>query len=153
MTQRKKVKPGDILEFATSHGRGYLHYVGRHPEYGDAVVVCPTQYQNRVTEVAGLFSAGYVAFYPVSAAIAQGLVQIVGHAPSPSLPTRVRRPGARVGTHVETWIVEDGHAEEVRSELSEAERHPPIAVIWNHELLAQRVREGWRPEREPDGHE
>jgi len=36
----------------------------------------------------------------------------------------------------------------VKSTLSEEERRLPIAAIWNHEFLVQRVSEGWRPEME-----
>jgi hypothetical protein len=49
---------------------------------------------------------------------------------------------------VETWIIEDGASELVTKKLSETERELPIAVIWNRELLVQRVSEGWRPEME-----
>jgi hypothetical protein len=63
--------------------------------------------------------------------------------------TRQRfRPGARAGLTVTTWIMEDVSSEEVKQQLSAEERNLPIAVIWNHELLLQRVREGWRPEME-----
>lgn len=36
---KKKAKPGDVLVVATPDGAAvYLHYIGRHDEYGDAVV-------------------------------------------------------------------------------------------------------------------
>ncbi len=44
-----------------------------------------------------------------------------------------------------TWIIEDGTNEVVKSELSAEDLQLPIAAIWNHELLMQRVSEGWRP--------
>jgi len=153
VVRRKRARPGDILEVATPGGRAYLHYLGKHPEYGDAVVVSPRQYRNAVSDMSRLFEGGHIAFYPAMTAAAQGLVQVVGHLPSPGVPTRVRRPGARLGTHVQTWIIEDGHGEEVKRYLSEEERKLPIAVIWNHEMLTRRVTEGWRPEREGDDHE
>jgi hypothetical protein len=49
---------------------------------------------------------------------------------------------------VVTWIVIDGNAELLRDKLNAEERRLPIAVIWNHELLVQRLAEGWRPEEE-----
>jgi hypothetical protein len=94
------------------------------------------------------FSGGYVAFYPVTAAVAQRLVEVVDHLTPPQLPQRLRRPGARSGLRVTTWIIENGTGEIVKSKLSEDDLLLPIAVIWNHELLTQRVLEGWNPMHE-----
>jgi hypothetical protein len=50
---------------------------------------------------------------------------------------------------VKTWIVEGRSTGEVTKHvLSEEERLLPIAAIWNHEFLVQRVATGWRPEKE-----
>jgi hypothetical protein len=144
----KRPKPGDVLELATPDGLIYLHYLGKHPEYGDGVAVSPTRQARRVTPSPDLFRAGYVTFYPVLAAVSQGLVTVIGHLASPGLPKRLRRPGARSGRRVETWIIEDDFGEIVKRQLSEEEQALPIAAIWNHELLIQRVAEGWRPEME-----
>lgn len=150
-TQRKRVKVGDILELKAAKRFAYLHFLGRHPEYGDAVLVSPGLGE-RPTPVTGeIFSSGYVAFYPLSAAVAQGLVEVVAHLPPPDLPKRLRRPGARSGRRVDTWIVEGDSGEVVREKLSEEELQLPIAAIWNHELLVQRVAEGWHPAQEGRG--
>ena len=100
----KRSKPGDVLELAAPAGLVYLHYVGRHPEYGDGVVVCPTKHSDRVKVAAELFETGYVTFFPVAASVARGLATVVGNLPSPGLPRRLRRPGARSGREVVTWI-------------------------------------------------
>src|SRR5262249_1505661 len=109
---------------------------------------CPLKRTSRVGVDADLFRDGYVTFFPAVAAVAQGLASIVGHLPSPGLPRRMRRPGARSATKVETWIIEDGSNEVMKRVLSDAERRPPIGVIWNRDLLLARVSEGWRPEME-----
>jgi hypothetical protein len=140
--QPKRAKPGDVLRLNTPKGFAHLQYIGRHPEYGDAVLVSP-KLSERVD--AQTFSGGYMAFYPVMAAVAQRLVEVVDHATPPKLPQRLRRPGARAGLRVTTWIIENGTSETVKSKLSEEELQLPIAVIWNHELLTQRVLEGWNP--------
>src|SRR6185436_9040601 len=75
--KRKRVKPGDVLEFATNDERAYLHYIGKHSEYGDAVVVCPERYEKRPANMTGIFDSGYVVFYPVTAAAAQGFIDVV----------------------------------------------------------------------------
>lgn len=144
----KRAKPGDVLEVTAADGVIYTHYLGKHPEYGDAVAVCPTKHLKRVPVSPNLFHSGYVTFYPAVAAVNRGLAAVVGHLPSPGLPKRVRRPGARSGRKVETWIIEDDSRETVKDRLSDEDRELPIAVIWNHELLVQRVSEGWRPDME-----
>jgi hypothetical protein len=101
-----------------------------------------------VSVTTALFRQGYEIFYPVSAALSHGVAVVVGHIPTQGLPNRLRRPGARIGRKIETWIIEDAVGEVLRRELSGEERALPIAVIWNHALLAQRVHEGWRPEHE-----
>jgi len=148
----RRAKPGDVLEVTTPDGAAvYLHYLGKHQDYGDGVAVCPTKQAAHVEVSGELFRGGYVTFFPVVAAVTQGLASVVGHLPSPGLPKRVRRPGARSGNKVETWIIEEGSTEIVRRVLSETERQLPIAVIWNRDLLVQRVSEGWRPETEGRG--
>jgi hypothetical protein len=144
----KRVKPGDVLELNAPDGWIYVHYLGRHPVYGDAMTVCPTVNSTRAKADQDLFRDGYVTFYPVAAAVRQGLAAIIGHLPSPGLPRRFRRAGVRSGRTIETWIIEGEGFRVVRKRLSDTERRLPIAAIWNHEFLVQRVSKGWRPEME-----
>jgi hypothetical protein len=149
--RRKRTKSGDVLELEVPSGFAYLHYLGKHPEYGDAMLVSPQFQERRVTVTADIFLDAYVAFYPVTAAVSQGLLHIVGHLRPPVLPSRLRRAGARSGRRVDTWVIEGGSREVVKSTLSDDELRLPIASIWNHELLLQRIAEGWTPVQE-DGH-
>jgi len=146
----KRAKAGDVLELVTRDGRIYVHYLGKHVEYGEGIAVCPTKHTERARVGPELFRTGYVTFYPVSAALARGFAEVIGHLPSPGLPQRFRRAGVRSSSSgkVETWVIEDTSGEVVKRALSEAERKLPIAAIWNHEFLVQRVGEGWRPEME-----
>jgi len=149
LPNRKRVKPGDVLELKAADRYAYLQFIGRHPEYGDAILVGPKLYASPHTEVTGeAFLNGYVTFYPVTVAVARGLVEVVGHLTPPSLPQRFRRPGAMSGRRIDTWVIEDNAGEVVRRKLSEAELQLPIASIWNHELLVQRITEGWTPTQE-----
>lgn len=136
------------MELPTPAGRIYIHYIGKHPEYGDSVIVCPTVRAAVEPIAPTLFLNGFVVFYPVIAAVARGLAAIVGHLPSPGLPTRLRRPGVRVGLEVRTWIIEEPTGDVLKKNLSREDLLLPIAVIWNHEMLAMRVTAGWRPEME-----
>lgn len=148
MTQRKRVKPGDVLLLNAGGGFAYLLYIGPHPEYGDAIFVSPKLRERQAIVKGETFSGGYLAFYPARAAVAKGLVEVVGQMSPPSLPKRLRRPGARSGRRIDSWIIENGTGEVVKAKLSEEELQLPIAVIWNHELLIQRVTEGWNPVEE-----
>lgn len=151
---RQKVKIGDLLEVHTSKALAYLQYIGKHPEYGDVIRVLPGQHESRA---AGLSKAvaersGYLAFYSACAAVARGIVEIVGSCPVPTeieMPRRLRRAGARGRAgEIFSWIIEDDGQEVVRKELTEVERQLPIAAIWDHELLILRIAEGWSPEQE-----
>jgi len=142
----KRPKSGDVLELTTPSGRIYLHYLGKHVDYGEGVAVCTAIHPATPPIGPDLFLDGYVTFYPVVAAAARGLAAVVGHLPSSGLPTRLRRPGARLGGEVRSWIIEDPSGEVVKQRLSAEELRLPIAVIWNQALLTQRVAEGWRPE-------
>ena len=145
---RKRATPGHVLEFVVDDSRGYAQYLGRHPQYGDGILVRPTPVAERPSLTADLFAGGYVTFYPASAAVAHGLVEVIGALPYKGLPHRFRRAGAREGGKILTWIIEDSHGEIVRQELAAEERRLPIAAIWNHEMLLHRVSKHWRPEDE-----
>jgi hypothetical protein len=146
MSLRKRAKPGDILELKLDEGFAYLHYLGKHPEYGAAIVVS-SLFESPQMPVNAV-SSGYVTFYPVTVAVARGLVKIVGHLPPPPLPLRYRRAGARYGNQVVAWIIEDGTQQIVTKKLSNEELRLPIAAIWNHEMLISKVVKGWTPLQE-----
>ena len=146
----KRARPGDVAEVQSSGRRIYLHYLGKHPRLGDSVVVDSTMHVARPEMItAELFRDGYVTFYPLRAAVSQGLAEIVGHVVSAArVPFRLRRPGAIIGRQIVTWVLEDASGPEiVKKSLSDDELRIPIAAIWNHEFLLQRVSEGWRPEQ------
>jgi hypothetical protein len=148
VTKHSRAKPGDVLELEVGNRFAYVHYVGKHSEYGDAILVNP-KLSDRLSSVTGkMFSEAYFAFYPVAAAVGQGLVRVVGHLPPPEVPQRLRRAGVRSGRRVDTWIIEGGSGEIVKAKLSEDEQKLPIAAIWNHDLLVQRIAEGWTPVQE-----
>jgi len=147
-TQRKRVKEGDVLEVKVGDRFAYLQYIGKHPHYGEAMLVSPMLHDRKSNVTNDLLSGAYATFYPVTAAIAQRLVEVIGHIEPVSLPRRFRRPGAMSGRRIRTWIVEGETGEQVKSKLTEDELQLPIATIWNHEYLVQRLQEGWSPSQE-----
>jgi hypothetical protein len=145
MTARQnRARPGDILEVSTPRGLAYIHYTARHPEYGDAI-------RPKDFTFLAASSEAYFTFYPAGAAVHHGLVQIVARipvAPGKELPVCYRRRGAsnREG-RILTWFIWDGTKDTLVWELGEAEKHLPIASIWNHESLVYHLVHEWRPEQ------
>jgi hypothetical protein len=100
-----------------------------------------------------LSQEGYFTFYPVSAAVTQGLVTIAANCPIPlggELPSTFRRRGASTPAgEILTWFIFDDTKEILKSTLSPEEKHLSIASIWNHAFLVDRLVEEWRPDMEP----
>jgi len=155
VSPRKRVRLGDLLEVVTPRGLAYVQYAGKHPEYGYAIRVLPGFFQTRPQDWTTLASQqGYFTFYPVSAAVSQGLIAIAAHHPIPlgrELPSTFRRRGAIAPDgRVMTWLIfGNGGPETLRTTLSPEEKRLSIASIWNHAFLVDRLIEEWRPDKEP----
>jgi hypothetical protein len=146
----RRPKAGDVLEVRFTERCAYLYYLGRHTEYGDAIRVLDCAALTSQERLEDLVSEGYETFYPVLAAVSQGLAIVVAHTDSAlGMPLAFRRAGARAkdGT-VLAWIIEENGTERLTRKLSRKERALPIAAIWNHEMLRIRIVEGWRPGEE-----
>lgn len=146
-------RPGDLLEISCKPGVAYIHYVGKHRDFGDTIFVYPEILARRQPDLTSLGAqGGYLTFYPAGASVRQGLAKIVASRPLPPgvhVPDVFRREGAtsRAGK-VQSWIVvRDGH-ETLKRTLTAKERKLPIASVWNHEYLIDRIVQGWRPEQE-----
>lgn len=144
----KRLKPGEILQLKIAGGFAYLQYLGKHPDYGDAVRVAAARPEPWSPDQPDPFKSAYVTFYPATAAVNQGLVEVVGHAAAPAMPRQLRRAGVRADGAIKTWIIEDGSKNAVKTTLSADELRLPIAAIWNHDLLVQRIAENWDPRQE-----
>lgn len=90
-TRRSRLSPGDVLQYRDGSRFGYLHYLCKHPKYGDAVLVSPKFQEQEIAVAGDFFADGYVTFYTAALAAAKGLVEVVAHLPPPSIPTRLRR--------------------------------------------------------------
>ena len=53
---RKRAKVGAVLELEAGGRFAYLHYLGRHPEYGDAVRVTPRLQERPASVTADVFN-------------------------------------------------------------------------------------------------
>ena len=143
--------PGDLLEIAVPGGRGIVQYVGEHHGLGGTIWVVPRILPPGSEVTPALMDQGYYIFFPVRPAVQKGLARIVGRADlgERSVPTDGRRPGAiDASGAILTWIVSEDGKDRVVERLSDAERALPIEEIWNLEMLAGRIAEGWHPDRE-----
>lgn len=148
---RKRLRIGDVLSIRSSHGVALLHYVGRDSFHGHAIYVYPAWHETLQQAMEAPLPEGYFTFYPAQSAVLQGLADIVGTGVLPrgvQLPIRHRRAGApgRNGATLAWFIVEIDGRETMKRKLSAKDRKLPIASIWNHEFLVDRISDGWRPE-------
>jgi hypothetical protein len=144
---RKRLVGGEILEVAIGDRFGYVQFIGQHPQYGDAILVNPALHARQAHFASGFFSSGYVTFYAAGTAVSNKVVEVVAQSSPPKLPKRFRRPREIPGDGaVEAWVIEGGWREVVRQNLSDEERRMPIADVWNHESLRQRIANGWTPQ-------
>lgn len=154
----RRLRPGDVLEVEfprvpspeaafPNGGFGYVAYVGKHPEDGDAIQIRPLVFAVRPQITDELFSESFVALYPAHLALKEGLATVVGRVTPMPMPTIFRRRGGidRSGK-VLNWLIEQENVTISRDSLTPAERQLPIASVWNHELLLIRISQGWKPE-------
>lgn len=152
----RRLQVGDVLEVQLPEGGfSFVLYVGVHRTYGECILVPPHPFDRHPGLWIGVFADAYPAFYPASVAVREKLATVVGSTVTPRgmPPTRLRRPIRGEDRCIEAWVIEDASGESVRSSLSEVERALPIASIWSHGLLVDRIAGGWRPEMADVGEE
>jgi hypothetical protein len=144
---------GDVFETTTSRGRAYLQVTHKHPKYGFLVRVLPGFFNSvpNIEELVGQ-EGRFVTFFPVAAAMKQGIVRRVATVPVPShahefplFRTGVVDP--RTGK-VAVWWLWDGEKEWRVDELTPDQRRLPLRGIWNDTLLIKRIESDWLPEKD-----
>lgn len=147
------MRRGALVELTLDQGVGTLLYLGRHPFYGECVLVIGrTDGGASLEDIGARASSGYVTFFPVKGAIASGSARVVNHLKGavPEVPTRFRRPGRiERGGEVANWIVENEDSEQVVEELSEAQLDLPIGAIVDEQALRAEIEAGWHPRSSP----
>jgi hypothetical protein len=154
----RRLRSGDVLEVEfpkvpspelafPDGGFGYLTYVGKSQEYGDAVRVRPGVLYERPAITEDLFKDSYVIFYLANAALRYKLVTVVGQLAPVPMPTVFRRRGGIArGGKVLNWFIDDENGTTSTEVLTDAQRLLPIAAMWNHEALLFDISREWRPE-------
>jgi hypothetical protein len=143
---RSRLVGGEILEVPVGAKFGYVQFLGKHPDYGDAILVNPTLHTRQAHFGTGFFSGAYVSFYPAELAVTKKIVEVVAQSSPPKVPKRSRRPAVTKDGIVESWVIEGGWRRVVKQKLTDEERSFPLAGISNHESLSERLARGWTPE-------
>lgn len=152
VSKMKNPKVGDIIEIRTSSGFAYAQYVLKNKLYGALLRVFSKVYPSRPKSFLKIVEhpPTFQCFFPLSAALKTGVVDIAGNAPLPEEAKvfPIFRSGMvdPVTRKVQTWWLWDGEKEWRVGELSPEQRRLPIRGVWNDTLLVERIEEGWTPE-------
>lgn len=152
---KKRLLPGDVLELPVPGGFAYLQYTHKDRLFGTLVRVLPGIFPERPGSFDRLVASPerFATFFPSSAALARGLVTVVGRAGIPEIAQQFPRfkvAGDRdpVTGRVLNWWLWDGEREWPVQELTPEERRLPLRATVNDTLLIQRIISGWSPEDE-----
>jgi hypothetical protein len=149
------VKAGDVFAIKTANGNAYFQFVKKVAPMGSLIRVLPGIYPDRSPEWSELVAheTNFWIFFPVAAALKQGIVQKVAHCMIPDFARKT--PIFRAGVvdpstgKVETWWLWDGEREWKVGSITEEQRRLPIRGSLNDTMLVKRIEEGWLPEKDP----
>ncbi|WP_019937328.1 hypothetical protein [Bordetella sp. FB-8] len=149
------IKAGDVFAIKTANGDAYFQFVKKIAPMGSLIRVLPGTFLDQPLEWGTLIDCetNFWIFFPVAAALKQGIVRKVVHCPIPE--HACNPPVFRAGVvdpstgKVETWWLWDGEKEWKIGAITEEQRRLPIRGSWNDTLLIKRIEEGWLPEKDP----
>ncbi|MDO6967118.1 hypothetical protein [Rhizobium alvei] len=151
---KKVPKIGDVVEFKSESGYIYAHYSHKHKTFGPLLRVFreirkkrPENFDVIVTE-----TPQYLVFFPLHAAVKQGVVEIVGNASIPlqAQPFPLFRNGIAdpITKKIDIWWLWDGEKEWRVGKLTEEQRKLSMLQIVNDTALIERVEAGYKPEND-----
>jgi hypothetical protein len=151
----KKCKIGDVIEIPIRHGLAYAQFSHLHPRYNALLRVLPGKFKSRPSDMMELVGAKemFVTFFPLQAALNQGIVHFVTNLPVPRVATAF--PLFRTGVEdpktgrVKDWWLWDGEKEWKVGHINAEQRKLPLRGIWNDTLLIERIETDWTPQSDP----
>lgn len=153
MTVAKRARLGDIVELKTGKGLAYAQY-SHESKLGGVLRVLQGFYPSRPVdwETVAAQSEAFITLMAVRAAVARGLLEVVGHAeiPEAARPFPLFRapqgfPDPRTG-RVSSWWLWDGERGWPIEVLTADLHRLPIREAWGIPVLLERVEAEWRPE-------
>jgi choline dehydrogenase-like flavoprotein len=151
----KKCKIGDVIEIPTRVGLAYAQFSHLHPRYNALLRVLPGKFDSRPSDLSTLVAGKerFVTFFPLQAAVNQGILCVAGNYPIPSAAssfplfrTGIEDPQTR---KVKVWWLWDGEKEWKVGDITQEQRKLPLRGIWNDTLLIERIEADWTPETDP----
>ena len=146
-----RLKLGDVVEISTPKGLAYSQYINKHRQYGALLRVFSRLHDRRPDAIgAATDDVQFICFFPLQAAVDQGIVAVVGNTPVPKEASEF--PTFRAGVvdpatgKVAVWWFWDGEKEWRVGTLTPEQRSMPIRGVWNDTILIERIVAGWRPE-------
>jgi hypothetical protein len=156
MASGKRPQIGDIVEITTSKGLAYALYSHEHdkqPRMGSLLRVLPGLFSKRPETFSEMTQKKeqFAVFFPLRAAVKQGIVQIIAHEKLPDWAIRfpVFRNGLpdRYGK-VHDWWLWDGEKEWKVGKLTpEMRLYPDLGVV-NDTRLIEMIEAGYNPEND-----
>ncbi len=149
--KNKRLRIGDVIEIQTPLGLAYAQFSHQDEQFGHLLRVLPSiceQPPESFKEMVNLKERFYV-FFPLSAALSQGIVHRVANEDVPSWAQKfplMRKAGWRDDSgKVLNWWLWDGEKEWQVDSLTPEQESLSLAQIWNDTLLIERIVEGWSP--------
>lgn len=148
-------RPGDVFTVQTKLGVGVFQFVKKVRPMGSLIRVFPLDVVekhgkdwNALVEL----ETNFWTFFPVEAAVREGLVSKVAHC---DVPVHARQtPLFRVGVpdpdtrRVSDWWLWDGEKSWRIGQITQEQRKLPIRASWNEARLRERLESGWLPEKD-----
>lgn len=147
-----RLKVGDVIEIEVDGQLAYAHYSHKHKTYGALLRVMPSLFSVRPVDFASVLSQEpqFLCFFPLAAAIRQGLVTRVATEPLSPAATAfpVFRASVRTPSGWGPWWLWDGEEEWRVGALEPGMERLPIRGVIDDTLLIDRIRSRWRAEND-----
>lgn len=150
---RRRPNVGDIIEIVTPNGLAFAQYINydKKRHQGTLLALLPGLFAERPDSIETLVAQNplYFFFYPLGAALRQGLVEFVTNIPVPafnnSFPLMRCKGMIEKDGKVTNWWLWDGDKMWRVEQLSPEDYQLSTDGVWGHELLIQRIVDGWTP--------
>ena len=145
-----ETRTGDIAEFDTSKGLGYVQLVDKRPRSGGEMVrIFKRIFVARPASAKELEQEeAYFAFTFFSESVKRKHLRIIFHSPFVEELPPIRCRGAIAkGGKVVSWIIRDRDgSDQIVKELAPEQEKLPIGSIWGFPFLVKRLEQDWTPE-------
>ena len=154
ITMKPRIIPeiGDLIEIKTPEGLAYVQYTAKHtdpPVFGELIRILPGLYKARPDDFSVLANQKerYFVFTPITRACRKKWATIVSNEVVPEWAQGI--PLMRMANQIDSngegrdWYLWDGVKSWPANDADVGQLS--IASIWGHEVLVEKLAEGWLP--------